>query len=80
MAMRDLVAADCGGANPLTKLSRHFAKDESRRLIDQGTRRGQFAQGRHLTRARAGYLTSVLYVGFNSVNGEKLYSWPGLLC
>ena len=40
--MRDLVAADCGGASALTKLTRHIAKDESRRLIDQGTAaRGQ---------------------------------------
>ena len=40
--MRDLVAADCGGASALTKLSRHIARDESRRLIDQGANaRGQ---------------------------------------
>ena len=46
--MRDLVAADCGGANALTKLTRHFAKDESRRLIDQGASRGQLQNGRIL--------------------------------
>ena len=45
MAMRDLVAADGGGATPLTKLPRHFAKDESRRLIDQGASRGKLQNG-----------------------------------
>ena len=65
MAMRDLVAADCGGANPLTKLSRHLAKDESRRLIDQGTRRGQFAHGMYAFSTCRGELSD-----FCTVQGE----------
>ena len=73
MAMRDLVAADCGGANPLTKLSRHFAKGESRRLIDQGTRRGgQLQHGMYLAHARERYYCGCGWL----MDGEGTFPFP----
>ena len=65
MAMRDLVAADCGGASALTKLTRHIAKDESRRLIDQGTAaRGQQHLRNGMTLGIIAALTALFFVCF----------------
>jgi hypothetical protein len=48
MAMRDLVGADCGGANALVKLTSRYAKDQDRHLIDQGIdRQARGAQFQH---------------------------------